>query len=444
MKKSLWKNSLWIFLVVMTAILIPSTISLHAQTEDRSVVIAVGIDKLAEKQFELSAEIIVPRYETTYNQDAQVISAVGRNTSEAFANLSLQVGRIIGLSHCSAVIIGDSMKDENIIPLVDELLRSKRANFNAQLIYTTDKARDVLQKAVEIDTSFNQSLNEIVQFNDKLVNAKNVLLSDFYKTYYQGYGANFVPVISLSENEYEGVSAGDSQQGGGGGESSSQGLGDSKSEESQSDQSSSGSQSGSSGSSTEGGQSKGSEKKYLSNNGKTAIYQKGKLIRILEPNEVMGFGLLTNESNRGALVVSDVNDELLHDAELTFSIRNRMATRTLKFSKNGTPRLYYSFVIACRLEQISDNELVSWKVVNDTHEFLTPTVAHKLEDMLKSHCTEAINLSKEMKLDLFDVYKDFDRFEHAKWQKYLQSLDEPASYIENVEFFVDFVINDVD
>ncbi len=449
MKKSLWKNSLWIFFVILTAVLVPSTISRHAQTEERSVVIAVGIDKLAEKSYELSAEIIVPRYETTYNQNAQIISAKGRNTSEAFANLSLQVGRIIGLSHCSAVVIGESMKDENIIPLVDEFLRSKRANYNAQLVYTTNTAREVLQKAIEIDTGFNLNINEVVQFNDKFINAKTILLSDFYKTYYQGYGANFISVISLSENSYDGMSANASSSGGGG-ESSSQGLGDSKSEQSSSQQSSGGSQSGGSssgesGSSQSGGSSQSSGKeKYFANTGETAIYYKGKMVRLLSAQEVTGFGLLTNESRRGALVVDHVNDKLLSDAELTFSIRNRSSTRQVEFSETGVPRLRYSFTLATRLEQISDNNIIDRQITNDTHEFLTPYVKGKLSDTLKAECASAINLSKELKLDLLDIYRDFDRYHHKKWQEYLNSLDEPANYVQNVEFYVDFVINDVD
>lgn len=436
MKKSLWKNSLWIFFVILTAVLVPSTISHHAQTEERSVVIAVGIDKLAEKSFELSAEIIVPRYETTYNQNAQIISAKGRNTTEAFANLSLQVGRIIGLSHCSAVVIGESMKDENIIPLVDEFLRSKRANYNAQLIYTKNSAREVLQKAIEIDTGFNLNINEVVQFNDKFIDAKTILLSDFYKTYYQGYGANFISVISLSENSYDGMSANASSSGGGG-ESSSQGLGDSKSQQSSSQQTSGGSQSSS-------GSQSGGKPKYFSNTGETAVYHKGKLVRLLSADEVTGFGLLTNESKRGALVVDHVTDKLLSDAELTFSIRSRNSTRQLDFSPTGIPRVKYSFTLATRLEQIGDNNIVDKQITNDAHEFLTPNVKTKLSDTMKAECAQAINISKELKLDLLDIYQDFDRFYHKKWHEYLNSLDEPANYIENVEFYVDFVINDVD
>lgn len=441
MKKSLWKNSLWIFFVIITALLVPSTISRHAQTEDRSVVIAVGIDKLDTKSYELTAEIIVPRYETTYNQNAQIISAKGRNTSEAFANLSLEVGRIIGLSHCSAVVIGESMKDENIIPLVDEFLRSKRANYNAQLIYSRSKARDVLQKAIEIDNGFNQNINEIVQFNDKFINAETMLLSDFYKTYYQGYGANLVSVISLLDEDYNGLSAENSGSGGGG---------DSPQNAQSSKQDSSGQESGgqeSSGGEQERSSQSGQQAKqgqYFSNIGESAIFHKGKLVRILSPEEVTGFGLLNNRSKRGAIIVDDVEDDLLSHAQLTFSIRSRTGARTIDFSPTGTPRVHYSLTLATRLEQISDNNLTAWQVTSDMHEFLTPKVKSKLSDTLKSQCAQAINIAKETNMDLFNIYRDFDRYYHQQWQEYLKSLDESASYTENVEFFVDFVINDVD
>ena len=70
MVRKLFKNILWIFFLVMMILLIPSSFSLHAQTEDRSIVIAMGIDKTEDNQYEVSIEFVVPRYATTYNKNA--------------------------------------------------------------------------------------------------------------------------------------------------------------------------------------------------------------------------------------------------------------------------------------------------------------------------------------------------------------------------------------
>lgn len=421
--KSLWKNSLWIIFVIIIVLLVPSSISIHAQTEDRSIVVAMGVDKLAENKYEVSAEIVVPRYETVYNQNAQVISAVGLNTSEAINGLSIHIGKILGLSHCSSILIGESLKDENIVEVIDQVLRSKRVNYNAQLMYCEGSCKDVLKKAVEIDNGFNQNLNDIVQFNNQFLKSKSMLLSNFYKLYYENYGACFVPVISLVSDEFDGVSAIESGQSSSGGEG--------------------GQSQGSNSSQSEGGGQSEDKRQYLSNNGKTALFREGKLIKVLEPEEVVGFGVLTNRGTRGIFTVDNVTDDVLTNASLSLSIRNAVRTRSIGFSENNKPRMYYTVKYQLRVEEIN-NELPSPSVTNDNIDFLSPQAKEKIIEKIKLDISDAINLSKELKLDLFETYTTFERFATQKWYDYLATLDDKWDYMQGVEFFVDVVISNID
>lgn len=413
MVRKLFKNVLWIFFLIMMIILIPSSFSLHAQTEDRSIVIAMGIDKTESDQYEVSIEFVVPRYATTYNQNAQVISAVGVNTTDAFVGLSLHVGRIIGLSHCSTILIGESLNGEDIIEIIDQVLRGKRVNYNAQLIYAQGSAKEILQKAIEIDVGYNLNINEIVQFNDLFINAKTLLLSDFYKTYYQGYGASFMPVLSLSEKDSDGISPNSSSSG-----SSSQG------------------QNASSSQGESGGQgSQSNQKKYFSNDGKTAIFNKGKFVKLLLPNEVTGFGLMTNESTRGAVALDNVTNKYFTNAQITFSIRDRNVTREVKFSKTGKPQIYYTINYRLRIEQIK-NGIFNKNVVSDTKDFFTPELKSMFSDKVKNESSKAIQMAKELKLDLFDLFDEFNKFKYTEWQDYLKGLENREEYIDDVEFFM--------
>lgn len=415
MVQKLFKNILWIFFLVMMIFLIPTSFSLHAQTEDRSIVIAMGFDKTEDNKYEVSIEFVVPRYATTYNQNAQVISAVGVNTTDAFVGLSLHVGRIIGLSHCSTIIIGDSLKNEDIIEIIDQILRGKRVSYNAQLIYAEGKAKEILQKAIETDVGYNLNINEIVQFNDLFISAKTLLLSDFYKTYYQGYGASYMPALSLSEKDTDGISPNSSSNSSG--QSSSQEQGGSSSQgESDSNQGS-------------------NSKKYFSNDGKTAIFNKGKFVTLLTPDEVTGFGLMTNESTRGAIILDGVTNKYFTDAQITFSIRNRNVTKVVKFSKNGKPQVYYTFNYTVRIEQVR-NGIFNPNIVSDTTDFFTPELKGKFSDKIKGESAKAIQKAKELKLDLFDLYETFDKYQHEKWQEYLKNLENREEYINDVEFFM--------
>ena len=416
--RSLWKNNIWLVFLLTILVLLPASIPAHAQTEDRSIVVAIGFDKIENGDIEVSAEIIVPKYQTTYSQDAQIISSSGKNSSEALVGLSVQTGKVIGLSHCSSFLFGKTMQNENIIEFLDQILRGKRVNYNAQLIFTESKARDVLEKSIKIDENFNQNINTIVQFNDEFIDAKTVLLSDFYKNYYDGYGAVMMPVINLSQNEYEGLSSVQEQP-----------------------QSSSGQSGGGNSQQNTEPNSNNKNQQYLSNNGRTAIFNEGKIVKIIDKDQTLGFGLMANESTRGVIVLENIYDGALMNAELSFSIKSKYYTKTVDWSKNGKPRVYYSFRYIVKLEQVKNNNDSS-QIVDETKVYLSPAIKQAFSNKVRQECSKAINSSKQMNLDLFDIYQSFDRFSHKKWQEYLNTLDDKNDYMQDVEFFVSVMVND--
>lgn len=420
MRKSLWKNSIWVVCFVMMMFLVPGTISLPAQTELRSIIVAVGIDKPSENEYEVSTEIVVPQYSTSYNQNAQVISAIGENAIDALGKISIQLGKVVGLSHCSAIVIGESLKNDNIVDVLDQFLRGKRVNYNSLLTVSNNSAKEVLKKAVEIEKEYGQNINNILQYNNEFINAQTILLSDFYKTYYDGYGASFVPIVDLSENDYEGLSGGSSGQSQSeeGGEGSSQGSGN---------QGSSGEE----------------KQQYLSNIGDTAILKNGKLVKIMTSDEMRGFSLMKPGANRGIVNIYDVNDETLTNATLSMSLRHRTINRWIEFSEQGIPRIYFRIDTTVRLEQIINDER-NIKLANDSHDFFTKEVSSKFCDKIKEYCADAVNISKELNVDVLNIYKTFDKFAHNKWQKYIKSLANKDDYIQKVEFFMEVNVKNVD
>ncbi len=420
MSKSLWKNKIWIIFLIVMLLLLPITISLPAQTDERSVAIAVGFDKISENEVEATVKIVVPQFGTTYSQNSQIITARGENAIDSLANISLHLGKILGLSHCSAILVGKSLKDENLAVFLDEIFRGKRVNYNALLISVDGTAKDILKKSIEIDKGFTQNIYDIVKYNTTSINAKYILLSDFYRTYYNGYGASIVPSISLSNNDYEGISPSQSSSNEGG---SMDLMSEGGSENKQS--------------------SSKNQNQYLSNIGKSNIYKKGKFLTELSTDEVRGFGLLTNESERGVITLNNITDEKFTDASLVFTIRNRILTSTVDYSKTGIPRIYYKMICSVKLEQIKDSSGRKF-LTDETQDFLTPIVKQKFQDEVKYLCSKAINKSKQDNFDILNIYQTFNRFSSNSWKKYMGSLENIDNYMQNVEFFMDVVIRNVD
>ncbi|MBQ0017056.1 MAG: hypothetical protein KBT30_00310 [Clostridiales bacterium] len=415
MKKSLWKNSVWIIFLIVMALLIPSTISMPAQTETRSVSVALGFDKTEDNEIELSTKIIVPQFNTTYNQNSQVISATGTSVLDALSNMSIHLGKVIGLSHCSAIIISKDFENDNIAVLLDEISRSKRVNYNALLIYTNGKSKDILDKATSISRDFTQNIFDIVEYNQNSINAKILYLSDFYRTYYDNHGASLMPILNISKTDTDGLSSITQLQGGGGEDGASQ-------TQSQSGQ---------------------NQKEYLSNNGETAVIKNGKYLSKLSTDEVRGFGFMTNESNKGVIKLTDITDDKLNHADMIFSLRNRTLNSWTTFSRQGIPQIHYKIICDVKLEQIVD-ELDKKSMVNETQNFISPVVYSKFSDTVKSICAKAIEKSKQDNFDALDIYTKFDRFNHNEWQQYLAKLENADNYIQNVEFYMEVVMRNVD
>ena len=67
----------------------------------------------------------------------------------------------------------------------------------------------------------------------------------------------------------------------------------------------------------------------------------------------------------------------------------------------------------------------------------------KLQKLLKKtiheNLSELINLAKKEKVDYLKVYKNFNKFDTFKWEKYIDSLDDKENYLDNVIFTVNII-----
>ena len=415
MLSSFWQNKIFVILVIIAVCFLPSSIALPAQTEVRGVVIGIGIDKINpnENEYELSAQIVVPHYNLGYQENAQVISAIGNNLNQAYEKLASHIGKILGLSHCSTIVIGSGMKDENIGKHLDWFYRSKRLDNNPVLVYTNNTAKQVLQTSLKVDDNLSLNINSILQYNSTLTTTQSSQLIQFLEKYYENRGTEIVPIIDVVNKDYLGISA--SNQGDSGSQSSEQEGGEQSSANKDS-----------------GGQ-------VLSNEGNAAVFNKGRLVTTLTSEQLKGINNFVGESERGVITIENVTDDKIKNATVSLTKRGLTHNYRLEFTKTGKPRVIYSFIYTMRVEHILQ-ENPTLKILQGYEDYISPEVKKRVAENIKSYCGQAVNIMKQHNIDPIEIYKKFDAFEHKKWQEYLSKLENPEEYIKEVEFLVNVKI----
>lgn len=414
-------SKIMIFILVLFAFILPPTINKPDQTQQFSVVLGVGIDKIEDK-FEVSTQVLTSKSNQGFLESLQVHSATGENILDAVEKLSLHIGRISGFGNNSVIVFCKDVAKEDISNMLDFFLRSKRLNGNPIIMVTENKAKDILSDVAKIDESFNYSLNSVAHLNKEFASGIICTLEQFLDDYYGKTKATLVGVVNETKKTYDGIeipsgmgtSSGSGANSGGGG--------------------SSGGSSGSSGGSG-GGQE---EKKVLSNDGDAALFVDGKNIAFLDNTIVEGLNILTN-SSRNVYTLKNVNDKFFKNADVVLSVRNKVFTWRTGFSKNGIPRVFFDITYTLKVEQIiqNGNDRI---VLDGSNNYLTPEVIRRFKLEVMDNVSSAIQVTKEYNADVYGLQLAFYRHNPIKWKNYIKELADKADAYKNIEMFLNMKV----
>lgn len=412
MIKSLLKSKVWIFILVIVFIFVPAKLTSPAETDLRSVILAIGIDKL-EDQYQVSYQILIPHYSSGFNETTSIVSAVGENLFEATQKITLHLGKISGFGHASTLIFGESMKDENIIQTLDFFLRSKRVNNNALVITTNHDAKTLLENLPKIDNSFTLTANSIIQTNKMSLFATELTMEEIMADYYKPCKSSIICSIDTFEDDNSGINSSSI--------SNSQG-------------SSSGAESSSSSSSSSSG---GDTEQYpnVSNEGRSAIYKNGKQVAKWESDDLIGYNAFTS-AYKGLITLKNVTDEKYTNADVVISLLSTVQNTTLSFSKSGTPRLTSHLKYMIKVNQIIQDGY-NLDLLRGADTYVTTGIVKKFKEFMKTHTASFVNKTKELNADILNVYDKFYKFKTKEWNDYLDTLSDKSNYYQGVEFYLE-------
>ena len=409
MIRKLTHSKIMIFLLIIFIWLFPSTINMPDQTQQYSIVLGVGIDKMGE-QYEVSTQVLTSKSNQGFLEALQVHSSVGKNIMDAIENLSLHTGRIAGFGNTSVIVFSEEVAQEGIEQFLDFFVRSKRLNGNPVLMITKNKAKDILSDVAKIDESFNYSLNSLAHLNKEFASGTMCTMEDFLDDYFSETKATFVAQVNEETDDSKGIEIPSQNS-----STSSSGVDGG----------------GSGGSQTTAG---GDNKKVLSNSGESSLFKDGKQIAVASEKIVEGYNIL-NKSVRNIYTIDNVNDEIYHNAQVVISVKNKILTKKYEFSKTGIPRVIFEIHYTLKVEQIieQNNNLI---LMNGSQDYVTPTLVNMFKDEVKIDVSNALNFAKENNADVYGFQQAFERHKPKQWKKYLKNLPDKGNAFQNIEVFL--------
>lgn len=438
--KKLTQNKILYILLALTIVFLPQVMNETAESERRAIVVVVGLDKV-ENQIEVSAAIVLPKNASNLNLNLHSVSQIGNTVDEAIYKLGLQLGKRIGMAHCQAIVISEELFEDNILTYLDFFIRTNNITRDSTLFATSDKAKDIVNLMAASNDPNNYSVKNVIEYNNDNYLPVYMNVQNFYKAYYSPQSIALMAVIGIKDTDESGDTSGtsvQSMQGGGSGDKNIS-SGNSQSSNQSSSSSSLGSSSSSS-SSSGSGSSQGAvgSQKIMQNSDELVLIKEGKIIQKLQQPAIDFIYLTDNTIEKTYISVSDVDVQEFHNATVTCEVFNKKIKKQTFFN-NGVPVFGYDLVLYLKFDEVNASEY-NVQSLDEISSFFYDVVKQKIVSKVKQDFANLVNTCRQDNADVLAVYDNFNKFHNAKWQEYINSLDNPQDYLSKVVFQVNIDI----
>ena len=449
-KKEIRKGYLAI-LIVALIILLPIFIALPQQAQDRTLILAFGIDKMQE-QYEVSAQIMVPESsQSGYKEKREVKSSVGKTIDQAIASLQLNEGKDIGVAHANILIINEQAIGEDINSVLDYFIRNRDIGY-LTIATTPNSAKEMLEISAN-STSDKDSLLRLISYNNENIFGTDSTLNKLLFGYYSPAQTSIISRLQLSSSSSQSSSQASTQNStneqSGSGESQSS-AGESSSGQQQSSQPMTAGNSQSSGGEQGGGnsseQSSGSSgeqssqaSKQILNDGSVVVLKSGKVVVTLDPLQYRGFHWLMPTKSSSFIELNNINNEYFKDATVVLDIINSKESIEYEITSDNIPIIKFNTELEYSISSIQQSEYdadIYAESMNDS----TDVISKALQNLIDSEVQGAINLSKQYQIDILNIYDKFHQKYGNKFEKIVEFNE--GDYLRDVEVYVNVKVKE--
>jgi len=395
MLKKLIKNNMLLLIMFIMLVYFGPAIYRPAQASEKAIVTAIGVDK-DDDGYEISMLVVVPTAQKTDSANGvELVSAKGRSLGDAVNNISLDIGKTVGLAHCDAIVLSSDAMSTDVRATLDYLNRSGELTKNAMLFNTNEKAKDVLNTTISTKIVPALKLSTMVEYNKEFSISQDASLDGFYTEYYTPSSISLLPIITTQPSNSN--SGGDSSQ-------------------------------------SQGGQ----DKKVLKCNGDICVVKKGVMVATLTGDFVTSFNALKPSIKKGYLQVENVSDGIYDNANILMEIRNKKISRIPSFV-DGVPHVTYKGTLRLKIVEVNaqNNNL---DTLNEVQLRMSDTIKTKLIDDIKSSMAGNMAVAIDSNADIFEYDNMFYSKMPTQWENYKKQHKNPSDFLPNIQINYDIKI----
>lgn len=408
--KFIFKSPILLIFSLICVFMLPNSINTLSEAFRSAIAVAVGIDLNEENKTEIYVAINSSPTSESLAETNHIFCSSGETVGDAFTNLNLTFGRDIKLGHTRFVMIGEKISQQDIVILLDRLVRTSKMRNTVQLIYCPNSIKQMFEIGSKMGNTSGLKLSEIVchQQNNSTTSIDSNIDS-FYKGFLSPSGVSRLNMVKLTNDYTKGINA--NTDGSSGGESSS---------------------SGEQNESHSGGEQK---QDYVSNRGEIAIFKDGVLKFTLDEEMSSGLNWLNNNFNSKELLVMVNNSSQIDNAIINFDILNKYVRCKSFFYKN-MPFLSAQILISLTIDEIiSDNAKKDLR-----YSMLDDSVKSDIGNTIRGQVAKVVNFAKQEKVDIYELNNMFYKNNYYEYKEYLKNGNTKDDIIENTNISVDIEI----
>ncbi len=365
--------------------------------EKTSIITAIAIDK-ENDEYKVTAQIAVPEATDTNSENLKSqISGTGSTVGGAIKDLGDLSGWFPKLAFCNLIILGNGLKDENVIKVLDYFAKTLRVQDSALVAMSEKEAYKLLELATPLDNISSFALQKILLKNtgfDRDVSSTDV--KTFCSGHYSISGSAIMPIIK-AEPAGNGSSSGSS-----GGENQTQSVASSQGQSGEDSRSSSG---------------QDNNKDNLFNAKTTALFKDGKMVGTLDEDLTFVYNAL-HHPFRGTTFSVDKIKFNGQNTNYLLTVLKSTPKLKVKASVNDLT-VDISLKLYCK---VSDHSADGSDEALSQNAPLPNDVVASAQDYFKTALESLVQKEIDTGCDFLKIKEKLYRFNHKQYSRYKDSF----------------------